>query len=127
LISSTLLLLSLDAREQIGSILNIVLQIFNKQTCEEIEQNKETTSIAEMGETSQVDNEEYIPHEDSISCDQPITNEETSKSNEGSEVVSEEAKGGDAPSSETPLILEEAKESADIKEEAKEEAQKNQV
>jgi hypothetical protein len=122
---------SFDAPAQIGSIMNlkfvtslIVLQIFFKQNCEEIEQNEETTAISQMNEMSQVDNEETNPHEDSISYDQPTANEETSKSNKGSEDVSE---GDDVPSSETPLILEEAYESAYNKEEIKEEAQYNQV
>lgn len=80
-----------------------------------------------MHETSQIDYKETIPHEDSTLYYRPITNEETRKSDEGSEHMPEEVKEVDIPASATPLILEEAKESADIKEEIKEEAQKNQV
>lgn len=86
-----------------GTSLMVVPHNYLEQICEEVKQTEDPTLY-----------------------DQPITIEETGKSDEGSEHMSEEVKENDVPTT-TPLISEEAEESADIKEDTKEEAHQDQV
>lgn len=88
----------------VTSLMGVPLN-YLKQICEEVKQTEEPTLY-----------------------DQPITIEETGKSDEGSEHISEEVKENDvAASATTPLISDEAEESADVKEDTKEEAHQDQV